>query len=94
MELATQAAKLTDNKQAHILSTLAAAYAESGDFDKATEWSKKAVQLGSDDPETNEQLKKELASYGEKKPWREKQETKDEDDPPKAAHNSSDAKKE
>ncbi len=94
VELATEAAKVTENKQAHILSTLAAAYAEAGDFDKAAEWSKKAVQLGSDDPETNQQLKRELASYGEKKPWREKQETKDAEDPPKSAHHASDAKKE
>jgi tetratricopeptide (TPR) repeat protein len=94
IELATKAAKLTDNKQAHILSTLAAAYAETGDFDKAAEWSKKAVDIGSEDPETNDQLKKELASYGEKKPWREKQDMQDTDDAPKSADNSSAAKKE
>ena len=72
IELGNKAATATDFKQAHILSTLAAGYAESGDFEKAREWSKKAVDLGSDDAETNAQLKKELASYENKKPWREK----------------------
>ncbi len=46
--------ELTDYKAAHILSTLAAAYAETGDFEKAREWSGKAVELGT--AENNEQL--------------------------------------
>ena len=75
IELATKACKVTEYKQAHILSTLAAAYAESGDFTKAMEWSTKAVELGgaSTTPETLEQLKNELESYKQKKPWRELQ---------------------
>lgn len=77
IELGTQAAKATDYKQAHILSTLAAGYAESGDFDKAREWSQKAVDLGTEDADTNAQLKKELASYESKKPWRERQVTQE-----------------
>jgi len=73
IELGTQAAKQSDYKQAYILSTLAASYAESGDFDAARQWSQKAVDLGSDDADVNTQLKKELSSYESKKPWREKQ---------------------
>jgi tetratricopeptide (TPR) repeat protein len=73
IELGAKAAELTDNKQSHILSTLAAGYAESGNFDKAREWSQKAVDLGNDDAETATQLKKELESYQANKPWREKQ---------------------
>ena len=73
LELGTEAAKATEYKKAFILSTLAAAYAETGDFDKAREWSKKAVEMGSDDQETDDQLKKELSSYESNKPWREKQ---------------------
>lgn len=71
IELATKACELTKYKKPHILSTLASAYAEAGDFDKAVEWSGKAVELGGD--ELKEQLKKELDSYKEKKPFRESQ---------------------
>ncbi len=69
IELATTACDVTEYKQAHILSTLAAAYAETGDFETAMKWSKKAVELGS--KELKGQLGKELESYQEKKPWRE-----------------------
>jgi tetratricopeptide (TPR) repeat protein len=69
IELATQACEVTEYKQAYILSTLAAGYAETGDFDTAVTWSKKAVALGTD--QTKAQLEQELASYQEKKPWRE-----------------------
>ena len=69
-----EAAKLTEYKQAHILSTLAAGYAEKGDFDSALKWSKKAVKLGEDEDHAQlEQLKLELDSYKNKKPWREEQ---------------------
>ncbi len=46
IELAKQACDVTDYKQPHILSTLAAGYAEMGDFASAVEWSKKALELG------------------------------------------------
>jgi tetratricopeptide (TPR) repeat protein len=69
IELGTEACKLTHYKQAHILSTLAAGYAETGDFDSAIKWSEKAVAMGQG--EMKAQLAKELASYQEKKPWRE-----------------------
>jgi tetratricopeptide (TPR) repeat protein len=69
IELATTACEVTEYKQAHILSTLAAAYAETGDFEKAIQWSKKAVELG-EGPVT-EQLQAELESYQQAKPWRE-----------------------
>jgi hypothetical protein len=61
---------LTQYQQAHILSTLAAAYAETGDFETAVKWSQKSVDLG--DQDIQEQLKQELESYQRKKPWREK----------------------
>ena len=38
LELATQACNMTDNKQWNTLDTLAAAYAETGQWDKAREW--------------------------------------------------------
>jgi tetratricopeptide (TPR) repeat protein len=71
IELATKACKVTEYKQAHILSTLAAGYAETGDFKTAIEWSQKAVDLGKDDQK--EALAKELAGYKEGKPVRELQ---------------------
>ena len=70
VEMGLKACELTEHKQSHILSTLAAAYAETGDFDSALKWSEKSVELG--DGEIKEQLKQELESYRQKKPWREK----------------------
>jgi len=78
LELGLEACELTDFKKPHILSTLAAAYAETGQFDKAVEWSEKAVQLGRETKEPQlEQLEAELESYRKKEPWREKTEAKE-----------------
>ncbi len=87
IELAKEACRVTEFKQAHILSTLAASYAESGDFENAVVWSKKAVEQAGqtdDNQGIGEQLQKELASYEAKKPWREqlKDETASEDPEP------------
>ena len=73
VEFATKACELTEFKAPHILSTLAAAHAEAGDFKAAKKWSAKAVELGGDDEEQLKQLKDELKSYESKKPWRELQ---------------------
>ena len=77
LELATRSAELTSYKQAHILSTLAAAYAEQGDFDSARKWSQKSVEIGKES--LKEELGKELKSYQANKPWREFQQVKDDD---------------
>jgi len=69
IQLATEACEITEYKLPHMLSTLAAAYAETGDFDNAVKWSSKAVEIGS--KEHGEAIKKELESYKAKKPWRE-----------------------
>ena len=69
-ELATKACDLTKYEAAHILSTLAAAYAESGDFETAVKWSTKALELGS--KEQQEPLAKELETYKAGKPVRER----------------------
>ncbi|MCU0880665.1 MAG: hypothetical protein MUF06_23085, partial [Pirellulaceae bacterium] len=62
----------------HILSTLASGYAEKGDWETAIKWSTKAVELNdkaeNDMRDIDDQLKKELESYQQKKAWREKQE--------------------
>jgi tetratricopeptide (TPR) repeat protein len=82
LDLALKACEATEYKAAHILSTLAAAYAETGDFEKAKEWSAKCIELATeeDNPQL-EQLKEELESYKNNKPWREEQETEENDKP-------------
>lgn len=90
IELATKAAELTSHNTPHILSTLAAAYAETGDFENAKKWSAKAIEVSQQeldaakDPAererletTNKDLKKELTSYEASKPIRERQEQED-----------------
>ena len=72
LTLATKACELTSYKQAHILSTLAAAYAETGDFKTARKWSQKSIDVADDS--LKDQLRKELANYEKDEPWREKQE--------------------
>ena len=44
LALATEACRLTEYKEDYILSTLAAAYAETGDFDSARKWARKAIR--------------------------------------------------
>ena len=79
IELATKACEVTKYEAAHILSTLAAAYADSGDFDNAMKYSSQAVDLASaadsdsEDKEMLQQLQSERASYEKQQPWRELQ---------------------
>ena len=80
LELGKKACEVTEYKMPHILSTLAACYADGGDFESAKQWSAKAVELGKG--ETKEQLQKELESYKLKKPWRESQEMDEKPNPP------------
>ena len=70
VELASKACAMTEYKTPHILSTLAAAFAEDGNFETAIKWSQQAVDLN--DPVHAEQLVKELNSYRDGQPWREK----------------------
>ena len=82
IELGTKACEETEFKEAHILSTLAAGYAEVGNFEDAMKWSAKAVELGKAElNEQTDQLQKELESYRDKKPWREKQEVQEKKQP-------------
>ena len=82
VELATKACEATDYKMPHILSTLGAAYAETGDFEKAIEWSTKSVELGKEKLKDQlDQLQSELDAYKEKKPFRELKETPEKEEP-------------
>jgi tetratricopeptide (TPR) repeat protein len=69
IQLATEACDVTKYETAYMLSTLAAAYAETGDFETAVKWSTKAAEIGDEDHDDS--LKKELESYKAHKPWRE-----------------------
>ncbi len=81
LEMALKACELTQYKEAHILSTLGAAYAELGDFETAKKWSAKAIELGRADQK--DQLRKELESYEQRKPFRELIQTEEKQPKPK-----------
>jgi hypothetical protein len=68
VEQAKQAAEMSGHKAHGILDTLAASYAEAGDFAEAVKWQKKAVELA---PAGDEKKKYEerVALYEMKKPY-------------------------
>ena len=68
VEYATKACELANWKNGDWLGTLAAAYAEFGDFDKAVEWQEKAIELAG--PEDVEGLREQLGHYQAGKPYR------------------------
>ena len=69
IELAEIAARKTNHERASLLDTLAAAYAETGDFAKAVRWQKRAIELA---PENQRNaLRQRLESYQADKPHRE-----------------------
>jgi serine/threonine protein kinase len=70
VEVATKACELTDFKAHFALGTLAAAYAETGDFESAIKWCEKAIALV-DKADEREELIKLLKSFRNGKPWRE-----------------------
>ena len=69
IELATRACKLSTWTNAGWIDTLAAAYAEAGDFDKAVEMQEKALKLAA--MAAREEFEARLALYREQKPFRE-----------------------
>jgi tetratricopeptide (TPR) repeat protein len=69
--LATNACRITHWKEWRYLDTLAAAYAEMGDFDQATKWETEALHLAHGDAERIEKAKQRLALYQQRKPYRE-----------------------
>jgi tetratricopeptide (TPR) repeat protein len=68
VEFATRACELTGWKNPAYLDTLAAAFAESGDFDSAVKWQMKAIELLPDGKE-KEGCRTRLKLYQEKKPF-------------------------
>ena len=72
VESATRACKLTDWKVADYLDTLAAAWAEAGDFDAAVEWQENALGiLAKNDEQNRKDFEARLTLYRAKKPYHE-----------------------
>lgn len=70
VEAATKACELTEWKNGGYLDTLAAAYAEVGEFDKAVEWQEKALKAGDLPIKDQDAARKRLDLYKQKKPYR------------------------
>jgi len=72
VEQATKACELTNWKNARYVGTLAAAYAETGDFDSAVKWQKKAIDLlTEEEEELHADFEERLKLYQSGKPYRE-----------------------
>ncbi len=69
---ATKACELTEWKAPLMLDTLAAAYAEAGDFERAVKWQTKANELYSD-PKEKTEGERRLKLYQAKQPYRDPQ---------------------
>ena len=70
LELGLKAAQASNYEKAYILSTLAAAYAENGDFENALKYIQKALEINKDDS-IAQSIKNEMESYKQNKPIRE-----------------------
>ncbi len=71
LECARKACELSDWEDAHNLESLAAAYAENGQFGEAVKWQKKALANQEYDKQEAEEARIRLKPYEEKKPYRE-----------------------
>lgn len=71
IRVGTKACELSGWKDSASIDTLAAAYAETGSFDRAVKLQKQALQLRSTDPELRPGMEKRLVSYQQRKPYRE-----------------------
>ncbi|MCE9562496.1 MAG: tetratricopeptide repeat protein [Planctomycetes bacterium] len=69
-ECATRACELTEWSEAGFLDTLAAAYAECGEFDDAVKWQEKAMELLDGDLEKEADYQTRLDQYHLRKPAR------------------------
>jgi tetratricopeptide (TPR) repeat protein len=69
--MARQACTLADWKDPYLLDTLAAAYAEAGNFDEAVRWQAKAAGLPASNQDFRKTAEERLALYRDKRPYRE-----------------------
>lgn len=70
LEHARKACELTNYKNGGYLDTLAAAYAEAGQFDKAVEWQEKALKVGDIPIKDMPAARERLELFKAKKPYR------------------------
>ncbi|HEX3727963.1 MAG TPA: tetratricopeptide repeat protein, partial [Pirellulales bacterium] len=68
VQLATAACEATGYARAELVSTLAAGYAEAGNFEQAAHWAKNALALG--DESQKGELTQQLCTYEARRPWR------------------------
>jgi hypothetical protein len=71
VDSATRACKLTVSRAAHLVDTLAATYAETGDFEAAAKKQSEAIKLLADQNKQAE-FRARVALYRQKKPMRER----------------------
>jgi tetratricopeptide (TPR) repeat protein len=71
VELATKACEVTKWKNAHTIDTLAAAFAEAGNFSEAIKWQSHALDLSTDPAEIRSGMKQRLQSYQKHQAYRE-----------------------
>lgn len=69
--MATKASTIAGWKDPYLLDTLAAAYAEAGDFDAAVRWQTKAIDMLSGDKLAAAAGRERLSLYSDKQPYRE-----------------------
>ncbi len=70
LELARKAAELTDWKEAHVLRTLAAAYAETGNFSEAMRWQNKALEFPEITTKSRGESLRQIELYRRGQPYR------------------------
>jgi tetratricopeptide (TPR) repeat protein len=72
VELASQACQMTEYKNPGYLDTLAAAFAEKGEFASAVKWQEEAVKAAAEEPaEVQVEIQSRVDLYKQKKPYRE-----------------------
>jgi tetratricopeptide (TPR) repeat protein len=70
IRMGMRACKLSQWKEPSRIETLAAAYAESGDFDKAVKYQTQAINMKGEYGPVRKDARERLALYREHKPWR------------------------
>ncbi|HVK08901.1 MAG TPA: protein kinase, partial [Gemmataceae bacterium] len=70
VHLATEACRMTNNQIPGLLDTLAAAYAETGDFGKAVEYQQKAAAAAAAAKRNGAEYRERLTLYEQKRPYR------------------------